>query len=656
MDFFAQQDKARGKTGTLIFYFCLAVICIIFAVYALFSVVFQQAKDFQDMAWGAELLLTVGGGTLIVVTLASLGRIASLSSGGATVANALGGKLISPNTKDLFERRTRNVVEEMAIASGTPVPPVYMMDEEGINAFAAGFSPKDAVIGITRGCATKLSRDQLQGVVAHEFSHILNGDMRINIRLTGILFGIVFIARIGEIMLRTGQVSRYRRRSKDDNGSALMLIGIGLVGIGLIGGFFGSLIRAAVSRQREFLADASAVQFTRNPDGISGALKRIGGFSSSSKVMIPGAKDFSHMFFGSAMSSMFATHPPLPVRIRRIEPNWKNSYPDTDKISEQVTEFSGQAGVSGFSSGQQTTQASPQQVPERQPGEKSEAARTFLKTATDPGKEEIEHARKLLADMPPLLLEMAREPFGARCVIFALLLDLEDSAVIQKQLSTISQLAEPSTAEETEKIRGMIFYLTSQQKFVLVEEAGSSLSQLSSKQFTTFQDITETLIGADDKIDLLEWSLRKVIDHDFGRQHSTRGPLHGRASIRSRLEECSIILGALAHYGQDGADPKPAFEKGFLSLDRKGVAKLPTREECGFRGLDEALARLAKLSPMAKRTLLEACAQTIDHDGKTSDIEIQILRGLAASISCPLGPSVMPDSSAISSVTQPSPS
>ena len=225
MDFFAQQDKARSKTGTLIFYFCLAVICIIFAVYALFSVVFQQAKDFQDMAWGAELLLTVGGGTLIVVTLASLGRIASLSSGGATVANALGGKLISPNTKDLHERRVRNVVEEMAIASGTPVPPVYMMEEDGINAFAAGFSPKDAVIGVTRGCATKLSRDQLQGVAAHEFSHILNGDMRINIRLTGILFGIVFIARIGEIMLRTGQVSRYRRRSKDDNGGALCFLG-----------------------------------------------------------------------------------------------------------------------------------------------------------------------------------------------------------------------------------------------------------------------------------------------------------------------------------------------------------------------------------------------------------------------------------------------
>jgi Zn-dependent protease with chaperone function len=656
MDFFEQQDKARGKTGTLIFYFLMAVVCIIVAVFALFSAVFMQVEEYRSFAWTIELALMTSIGTVIVVTLASLGRIVSLSSGGATVANALGGKIISPNTGDPFERRIRNVVEEMAIASGTPVPPVYLMEEEGINAFAAGFSPRDAVIGITRGCATKLTRDQLQGVVAHEFSHILNGDMRINIRLTGILFGIVFLARIGEIMLYSGRGSRYRRRSKDDKGGALMLIGIGLVAIGLIGGFFGSLIRAAVSRQREFLADASAVQFTRNPDGIAGALKRIGGFSSSSKVTAPGAKDFSHMFFGSAMSSMFATHPPLPVRIRRIEPNWKNTYPDTDQITEQVTEFSGLSGVSGFSSGQQAAPSSPQQVPERQPGEKSESARTFLKTATEPGQAEIERARQLLADMPPALLELAREPFGARCVIFSLLLDLENSTVIQKQLSMISEQAEPGTSEETEKIRGTVFSLNSQQKFVLVEEAAPALSQLSPNQFATFQNITETLIGADEKIDLFEWSLRNVIDHDFGRRHSPRGPLHGRASVRSRLPECSVILGALAHYGQDGADPKPAFDKGIRNLDRTCEAKLPPKEECGLMGLDKALARLSKLSPTAKRSLLNACAHTIDHDGKTSEVEIQILRGLAASISCPLGPAVLPDSSAIKVATEQSPS
>lgn len=652
MNFFEQQDKARGKTGTLFVYFILGVVCIIIAVFVLFSLVFGQIEDYRAMAWSPDLAFLTITATIVVVAVASLGRIASLSSGGATVANALGGRLISSNSKDLFERRVLNVVEEMAIASGTPVPPVYMMDEDGINAFAAGFSPRDAVVGITRGCATKLTRDQLQGVVAHEFSHILNGDMRINIRLTGILFGIVFLARIGEIMLRAGGGSRHRRRSKDDNGGALLLIGIGLVAIGLIGGFFGSLIRAAVSRQREFLADASAVQFTRNPDGISGALKRIGGFSSGSEVTVPGAKDFSHMFFGSAMSSMFATHPPLPVRIKRIEPNWKKTYPDTDQITEQVTEFSGLAGASGFSSGQQAVTHSPQEAPQRQPGEPSESARNFLKTATVPGTEEIERARNLLAGMPPALLELAREPFGSRCVIFALLMDLENPAVIGKQLSIISQQAEPGTAEETDKVRGDVFPLNSQQKFILVEEAGSALSQLSADQFTTFQNITETLIGADEKIDLLEWSLRKVIDHDFGRQHSVRGPLHGRASIRSRIPECSVIIGALAHYGQDGGDPKPAFEAGFRYLQRKGKSSLPPIEECGLKGMDTAMARLAKLSPMAKRVLLEACARTIDHDQKTTDVEIQVLRGLAASISCPLGPSVLPESRTIQSALQ----
>ena len=649
MNFFEQQDKARGKTGTLFAYFILGVICIIIAVFVLFSLVLGQIEDMQNMAWSPDLAFLTITGTIVVVAVASLGRIASLSSGGATVANALGGRLISSNSKDLFERRVLNVVEEMAIASGTPVPPVYMMDEDGINAFAAGFSPRDAVVGITRGCATKLTRDQLQGVVAHEFSHILNGDMRINIRLTGILFGIVFLARIGEIMLRAGGGSRHRRRSKDDNGGAIMLLGIGLVAIGLIGGFFGSLIRAAVSRQREFLADASAVQFTRNPDGISGALKRIGGFSSGSEVNVPGAKDFSHMFFGSAMSSMFATHPPLPVRIQRIEPNWKKTYPDTDQITEQVTEFSGQAGASGFSAGQQAVPDSPQEAHEPQSVGKSESARDFLKTATEPGQEDIERARNLLAGMPPTLLELAREPFGARCVIFALLMDLESPAVIGKQLSMISQQAEPGTAEETDEVRGAVFPLNSQQKFVLVEEAGSALSQLSANQFTTFQNITESLIGADEKIDLLEWSLRKVIDHDFGRQHSVRGPLHGRKSIRSRLPECSVILGALAHYGQDGGDPKPAFDAGFRSLQRNGTSSLPLIEECGLKGMDAAMARLAKLSPMAKRALLEACARTIDHDQKTTDVEIQVLRGLAASISCPLGPSVLPPSRTIES-------
>ena len=252
------------------------------------------------MAWSPDLAFLTITATIVVVAVASLGRIASLSSGGATVANALGGRLISSNSKDLFERRVLNVVEEMAIASGTPVPPVYMMDEDGINAFAAGFSPRDAVVGITRGCATKLTRDQLQGVVAHEFSHILNGDMRINIRLTGILFGIVFLARIGEIMLRAGGGSRHRRRSKDDNGGALLLIGIGLVAIGLIGGFFGShpgcgeqatgISGRCVSRS----IHEESGWYCRGSQAHRGVFERFGSHRAGSKGFFPYVLRFGH--------------------------------------------------------------------------------------------------------------------------------------------------------------------------------------------------------------------------------------------------------------------------------------------------------------------------------------------------------------------------
>ena len=345
MDFFEQQDKARGLSGYLFLLFGFAVLCIIISIFCLASVAVGFEKNLAELAWTFELAAVSSVSTIIAVFLASAFRISWLSSGGKVVAESMGGQRLNQSTKDPLSRQVLNVVEEMAIASGTPVPPVYLMEEEGINAFAAGYSPRDAVIGVTRGCATKLNRDQLQGVMAHEFSHILNGDMRINIRLTGIIFGIVFLSSIGRILTNIAYVSGGRRRNgKDSGGGALVILGIGLLIIGGIGGFFGAMIRASISRQREFLADASAVQFTRNPDGIAGALKRIGGYSHGSKLQSAGAQEFSHMFFSSGISSMFATHPPLPIRIKRIDPNWKNSYPNTDKISEIASQGSEMAG------------------------------------------------------------------------------------------------------------------------------------------------------------------------------------------------------------------------------------------------------------------------------------------------------------------------
>jgi Zn-dependent protease with chaperone function len=643
MDFFEQQDKARGLSGYLILLFGFAVLCIIISIFCLTSFAVGFERDLAALAWTFELAVISTIGTVIAVFIASVIRISWLSQGGKVVAESMGGQRLNQNTKDPLSRQILNVVEEMAIASGTPVPPVYLMDEQGINAFAAGYSPRDAVIGVTRGCATKLNRDQLQGVMAHEFSHILNGDMRINIRLTGIIFGIVFLASIGRILTNVAYISGGRRRNgKDGGGGALVILGIGLLIIGGIGGFFGSMIRASISRQREFLADASAVQFTRNPDGIAGALKRIGGYSHGSKLQSAGAQEFSHMFFSSGISNMFATHPPLPIRIKRIDPNWKNAYPDTDKISETASQSSQLAGVSGFT-GTSDNGSRSQNQPQPQTGpngqERSHSAQTFLKNEGRIDDEKLAQVRSLIASIPANLVEQAKEPFGARCLLFALLIDNQNLDARKRQAQMIEQQAEEGTLYQTEKIEPFLSNLSCEQKLVLVEESRPAISELSKNQFSVFQTLIVQLIGADESIDLFEWCLHKVIEFDFGKQHYPR-QLHGRASIRSRISDCAVILGALSHYGQDGADPKPCFNHGMQALDRSGQIKLPASQDCGLSSMDKAIERLNKMSASEKRSLINACARTIDHDGKTTDIEIQILRGIACALSCPLGPNL----------------
>jgi len=643
MDFFEQQDKARGLTGYLFLLFGFAVVCIIISIFCLASVAVGFEKDLAGLAWTFELAIISTIGTVIAVFLASAFRISWLSSGGKVVAESMGGQRLSQNTKDPLSRQVLNVVEEMAIASGTPVPPVYLMEEQGINAFAAGYSPRDAVIGVTRGCATKLNRDQLQGVMAHEFSHILNGDMRINIRLTGIIFGIVFLSSIGRILTNIAYVSGGRRRNgKDSGGGALIILGIGLLIIGGIGGFFGAMIRASISRQREFLADASAVQFTRNPDGIAGALKRIGGYSHGSKLKSAGAQEFSHMFFSSGISSMFATHPPLPIRIKRIDPNWKNTYPNTDKISATASQGSQVAGASGFTGSADSGPTSQKQAPSQSGSnrqERPQSAQTFLKSEGKIDSEKLAQVRSLIASIPASLVEQAKEPFGARCLLFALLLDNKNLEARKRQVQMIENQAEEGTFDQTEKIEPFLTNLSCEQKLVLVEESRPAIAELSINQFSVFQKLIVQLIGADESIDLFEWCLHKVIEFDFGKQHYPR-QLHGRASIRSRISDCAVILGALSHYGQEGADPKPAFKKGIQALDRSGQIKLPASQDCGLSSMDKAIERLNKMSASEKRSLIDACARTIDHDGKTTDIEIQILRGIACALSCPLGPNL----------------
>jgi len=345
MDFFSHQDTARRKTGLLVALMSLAVISMIaitvaavVLTLAFFDGTLPQgvplsqrlayAWSMMDARMAASIALGVGG----LVLLGSLYKRFQLRAGGRAVAESLGARKLVPDSPALTdeEQQLLNIVREMALAASMPTPDVYLMDDDAINAFAAGRNPEDAVIGVTRGCIMRLDREALQGVIAHEFSHIVHGDMRMNLRLVAALHGILLIGLAGYYLLRVAPLRR-RTSSKDNSALVMMVIALVLIVIGFAGTFFGNLIKAAISRQREYLADASAVQYTRNPNGITKALKSIGAHASGSRLTATHAPDFSHMFFGEAVGgafmSLLATHPPIEARIKRLEPGWDGTFP-----------------------------------------------------------------------------------------------------------------------------------------------------------------------------------------------------------------------------------------------------------------------------------------------------------------------------------------
>ncbi len=344
MDFFSHQDKARRKSGLLVLLMLLAVVSLVAITVAavVITLAFFDGRlpggvslD-QRLAYAWSLLDAPLAGTIALsvvglIALGSLYKHVQLRAGGRAVAESLGARKLNPGDGALTpdERQVLNIVQEMAVAAGAPTPAVYLMEDDAINAFAAGHTPQDAVIGITRGCVRQLDREALQGVIAHEFSHIMHGDMRMNLRLVSALHGILLIGLAGYYLLRVAPLRR-RSSSKDNSALVMLVIALVLIVVGFAGTFFGNLIKAAISRQREYLADASAVQYTRNPNGITKALKRIGANAAGSRLSATHAPDFSHMFFGEAvggsLTSLMAIHPPIQDRIRRLDPAWDGTF------------------------------------------------------------------------------------------------------------------------------------------------------------------------------------------------------------------------------------------------------------------------------------------------------------------------------------------
>jgi Zn-dependent protease with chaperone function len=645
MDFFQSQEVARKKTGRLIVYFLLAVILIIATVYVAIAAVLLLADPAaRDGApgsvyslWNPELFGAVAVGTAALVSGGSLYKIASLSGGGQTVAELLGGRLLHAETTDPDERRILNVVEEMAIAAGTPVPPVYLLEkEEGINAFAAGHSPNDAVVAVTRGCVRTLSRDELQGVVAHEFSHILNGDMRLNLRLMGVLFGILLIGLTGYILLRS--TTGYRTRDdRDDDGrgrNVLPLIGLALYVIGYIGVFFANVIKSAVSRQREYLADASAVQFTRNPDGIAGALKKIGALSAGSTIREPRAEEASHMFFGSAggigeLFGLLATHPPLVDRIRRLDPSFDGDFskvrlePPSDQLGNRPTAV-------------------------RQPRAQSftfNPAEAIARVGTI-GAPQLIHAAGLLADLSPKVSAQLPDPLGAQAAVLALLLDPVD-AVRQEQLSWLDRYAHPAVVRQMRAIMSETMTLAPEARLPLVERAVPALRQMSPAQMREFLNAVKALVEADKKLTIFEYALQRLLLRHLV-THFVKQPSRPAryTSYEQLVAPTRYVLSALAYGGHSSREASAAaFAAGVKAIDWPAARiELSPEDTTDLIQLDKALRTIDLATRPLKKQILLACAATVGADGRVTVEEGELLRAISDSIDCPMPPLVSPES------------
>jgi Zn-dependent protease with chaperone function len=659
MDFFSHQDKARRKTGLLVFYFCMAVACIICLIYlgVAFGLQLGGIKIVWTYPlWNPLLFATVAAGTCCAVGGATFYKINQLSGpgSGARVAAMLGGTPVQTNTADPGERRLLNVVEEMAIASGTPVPPVYILEEDAINAFAAGRSTSDAVVAVTRTAVEVLSRDELQGVVAHEFSHIFNGDMRLNIRLIGVLHGIIFLAIVGSFILRAflqGGGSRTFRSSsskRDGKGGGAVILVIIVVGVvftivGFVGEFFARLIQMAVSRQREFLADASAVQYTRNPGGIGGALKKIGGSAAGSRIKSAQAKAVGHMFFADgvrhALSSLMSTHPDLKKRIRQIDPAWDGSFPAVElpKLSRAGL----QAAAANLDDEEEEDVLAGLHIAGAQhpAGTAFEANVTPALVVQSVGATTADHlsaAGGLISGLPASYVEACREPFGARAVVFSLLIDASEQ-VRRTQLARLSSRGDSLVYKEVTRLI-QAAPVKPEQRLPLLLMALPALRSFSQSQANEFFGNLDYLIMADNTATLFEMCLRYLVLRQYRQQIGSAATGGRSRSLVAVQKDAILLLSMLAWWG-NGMEKSKAAEAFFAGAAKLGTGAGPQPvpfDTLLTSQLEPVLDALSQAAPSVKRTIIDACASCILADGNITMEEADLMRVVGAALDCPI--------------------
>ena len=630
MNFFEYQEQARRQTRWLVFLFILAVLIIIVVINVAILVALglmnteEQQFVFSMQTLKANIPTLLGGAavTAAVIAIASLFKTAALRSGGGKVARDLGGVLVEADANDPLRRRLYNVVEEIALASGIPVPEIYVLEQEsGINAFAAGFTPADAAVAVTRGALEKLNRAELQGVIAHEFSHIFNGDMRLNIRLMGALFGILVLSLIGRRVLHG---SFYMGRSKNSNGGAIVLVAVAVMLVGYIGLFFGRWIKSAVSRQREYLADASAVQFTRDPDGIAGALKKIAIYSDASYLNVE-TEEVSHMLFGDGEQvRMFSTHPPLNDRIGRIDKSFRPD--DLVQLAKKI-QRQGEA---------EAEQAAREQKKEKSHGGGMFNADNLVDQIGHPDFSRILMAATLAASIPEEISQAAHSNQWATEVLFYCLMDRNDEIREQQLLFVAQKMGSDS---ET-RVRGLLNAapeLAREQRLPLLEISIPELKRRPPDHVSKVLATVEALSQADGQTDVFEYLMAKIIaQHLWESVNPQRVRLSGKKSLQQVIEKARAVIAVLAVHGnENAAAAEDAYQAGSALLGDAVTAAMPVMDDWSEL-LDDALPALDKLKPADKEILVKALIATVMADDRVAVTEMELLRVVCSVIHVPL--------------------
>lgn len=644
MNFFERQQQARTSTRRLVLLFALAVIGIVVAIDLAVWFALGAAQPMHGIegsgAAGSDnritVIIVVSLLTLAVIGISSLVRIAMLRGGGAEVARSMGATPVSADTTDPALRRLRNVVEEIAIASSTPMPEIYVMEEEeGINAFAAGYSPNDAVVAVTRGALNRLNRDELQGVVAHEFSHILNGDMRLNIRLMGILFGILVLGIIGRRILM------HVRGGRDSKGvAAVLAAGVVLMIVGYVGLFFGRLIKAGVSRSREVLADASAVQFTRQTQGLAGALKKIAGLPAGSRLGNGDTEEVSHMLFGEGLgfSSMFATHPPILERIKAIDPSF-----DPAQFQQVKARWARRLPVAaeedlalGFAP-DGSRLASRDTLPSAK-AELDISPPVVAAQVGTPAIDDFQRAHAIVGALSDELRELARRQDRAVPLVLALLLDT-DATLRESQIGEVASNIDDATALATRMLYEKVGTLHPMLRLPLASLAFPVLRRRPRPELARFLRCCERLIAANGRVALSEYCLGRLLRRQTVEAlDPSRHAPSGRRKLAQVRDHVAALLAVLAQQGHDSAiEAQRAYAAGMASVF-PGVATRYAPPQDFVAALEQALSALDDVDPMGKSLLVEGMVAAISHDGHVSVSEAELLRTVCAVLHCPLPP------------------